>query len=149
MSIKFVYTLLLSLLGVLPFCVPLQFTDSAVAPQPVANYVRYVTFLANGTRTYVCSPGSGSDNYTLTAFDYVLSDAETGTSTPLGKHELMVQKDANGANSIFFTSNGIFTYWSVMLKPLALIRCGLTGLRGKGSARLPSSSPILGPIRTH
>jgi len=91
----------------------IAFTDALVAPAPIERYVRYVTFLAVGDRTYTCNAQSEAPVYTLKSFDYDMFDAETdpGRRFVLGKHVLMLQRDSEGGNSVFYTANNTFTYW--------------------------------------
>lgn len=91
----------------------LNFTDSLVVPTPTDHYVRYVTFLAVGDRTYTCDPANKSSPYTLKSFNYDMYDAEIDIRRKfnLGKHVLMLQRDVQGGNSVFYTANNTFTYW--------------------------------------
>lgn len=90
----------------------INFTDGAVAPIPAAQYERYVTFLAVGTRTYSCDPTKNA--FSLDSLDYDLFDGEMPrdeSAGPLGKHILLLNRDAEGGNSVFYTRAGVFTYW--------------------------------------
>jgi hypothetical protein len=104
---------LLSALLTITRVTALKFTDALVAPTPADRYQRFVTFLAVGTRTYVCDPANRTSIYTLKSFNYDMYDAETdpGRKFNLGKHVLMLQKDVQGGNSVFYTANNTFTYW--------------------------------------
>lgn len=91
----------------------INFTDSSIVPVPEAHYVRYVTFFATGTRTYVCDTQNATSAYTLAAFDYDLYDAEMDPAYSIvrGKHVLLLERDADGGNSVFYTATNGFTYW--------------------------------------
>lgn len=101
----------------IPHISAFAFGDSLVAPTPPEHYVRYVNFLANGTRTYICNSNNATAPYTLKASDYDMYNAETDpeSNTILGKHVLLPQKDAQGGNSVFYTATSTFTYW--LLQP--------------------------------
>lgn len=107
------FVLLGQLLSAAPATIP--YTDSLVAPEPAEHYIRYVTFLATGTRTFTCEPSSAgaAPTYRLSSFDYDLYDAETDPERQfrLGSHILMPSRDAAGGNSVFYTANATFTYW--------------------------------------
>ncbi|KAK7757593.1 hypothetical protein SLS62_000608 [Diatrype stigma] len=118
--------LVLGLLSPLTSTIP--YTDSLVAPVPASHYVRYVTFLATGTRTFTCDPSNATSKYTLASFDYDLYDAEADPSTrklSLGKHVLMTNRNPDGGNSVFYTANDTFTYWLVHFtsQPKSLSQC--------------------------
>ena len=106
----FFISLLLTALFI-PHVCALDFGDSLVAPTPPEHYVRYVTLLANGTRTYVCNPNNASAPYILKAFDYDMYDVETDPDSTivLGKHVLLPAKDTQGGNSVFYTATSTFT----------------------------------------
>ena len=95
----------------------ITFTDALVAPVPADHYVRYVTFLAVGDRTYTCDSKNFTSSYTLKSFDYDMFDAETDSDRNfnLGKHVLLLQRDSEGGNSVFYTANNTFTYWLVLI----------------------------------
>lgn len=95
------------------FVSAIKFTDSLLAPVPADHYSRYVTFLAVGDRTYTCDPANKTSTYSLKSFDYDMYDAELDPQRRfnLGKHVLMLQRDAQGGNSVFYTANNTFTYW--------------------------------------
>lgn len=99
----------------------IMFADALVAPAPIDHYVRYVTFLAVGDRTYTCDPANETSLYTLKSFDYDMFDAETDPDRKLnlGKHVLMLQRDSEGGFSVFYTANNTFTYWYT-LKPFGI-----------------------------
>ncbi|KAH8898639.1 hypothetical protein GQ53DRAFT_816873 [Thozetella sp. PMI_491] len=106
----YVFLILTSLMGLSS---SLQYTDSLVAPTPADHFIRLVTFRADGDRTYTCDPKNDTSVYSLKSFDYNLYDAETdpGRIINLGKHILLLQRDSEGGNSVFYTANNTFTYW--------------------------------------
>ena|ERR1700709_621125 len=91
----------------------IHYTDTPILPTPLSHYERYTTFLAVGTRTYLCPTSAGNTTYTLQTFDYDMYDIETdpGLTTSLGKHVLLLENDAWGGHSVFYTATSIFTYW--------------------------------------
>ncbi len=115
-------------LGLLPLTTNVPYTDSLVAPVPAEHYIRYVTFLATGTRTFTCDPLNLSSTYKLASFDYDLYDAEKDPKRAfnLGKHVLMPTRDAGDGNSVFYTANGTFTYWCALPRAYSNL-CKLTG----------------------
>ncbi len=58
------------------------YSDNNVLPNPIGDYVRYLTVFGNGTRTYVCNPSAyGSSNFTLGDLNYNLYYAEPTLNT--------------------------------------------------------------------
>lgn len=91
-----------------------NYTDTSITPIPSSHYIRYLTLLAVGTRTYTCPPAnSTSQSYTLQTFDYDMYDTSTdpNLTISLGKHVLLLENDAAGGRSVFYTATKTFTYW--------------------------------------
>lgn len=90
-----------------------NYTDQGVAPSPAADFNRYLTLWGNGSRTYVCDPSSGSNNYTLSDLNYNLYYAQPvlNTSFLVGRRVFLAKPDYAGGTFSFYTKVGAMTYW--------------------------------------
>ena len=94
--------------------IKLNFTDDLVRPTPASHYVRYVTFLNIGERTYQCDTTNETSPYRFKSFDYEMFDAELDPDHKYGVGKHVMSRDllaSAGAGSIFYTTNATFTYW--------------------------------------
>ena len=95
--------------------IKLNFTDELVRPTPPSHYVRYVTYLNIGQRTYQCDIANETSPYRFKSFDYEMFDAEVDPHHHMvGRHVMSQDLLASaGAGSIFYTTNATFTYWYI------------------------------------